>query len=72
MTGRIPSGADMAKVMPVMQWFRVPVEVKKNFPEIEDWDRTRAYNVLLRHLNKLVKWGKAAKSGSGSLIFWCI
>lgn len=69
---RLPGGEDMAKAMPVMTWFRVPVEVQKNFPEIEEWDHMRAYNILTRHLNKLVKWGKASKKGKGSLIYWCI
>lgn len=70
---RIPNGMEMVRQMPLNQWFKIPDEVKRIYPDAPRWELNNYYNNVIRQLNRLAKWkDNVVKNGEGQLIYWCI
>lgn len=66
------SGMQIREKMPRRTWFRIPVEVRKAYPDAKDYEIYNMNASINGILNKDLKWGTVIKQKSGNQIYWCI
>lgn len=71
---RYPSANEICENIPKNQWFRIPVEVDRLFPDMPPWDKSVVRTKVCNYLIRKVKWGEVARQNTDKkqIVFFCI
>ena len=71
---RYPYANEICENFPKNQWFRIPVEVDRIYPDISSWDRSVVLTRVCNYLIRKIKWGEVARKNTDrkQIVFFCI